>query len=157
MEISNRPRSMGVPGQGGGYKVTLVLCLTGRALTTRRRPHRERYIGYSISRPAQCCASDKWASSVLPAHTSRLSRRESLVSLCRTSVSQVPRFSPAHCGQKNGQRSIPRGGEGKFKKSDAAIRNRWWLVSVLRYIGLPRAHTCQSAAGGAPSILAPFL
>ena len=30
------------------------------------------------------------------------------------------------------------------------------LVSFLRYRGLPHAHTCQPAAGGAPSILLPF-
>ena len=29
------------------------------------------------------------------------------------------------------------------------------LVSVLRYIGLPHSHTCQPAAGGAPSIILP--
>ena len=48
-----------------------------------------------------------------------------------------------------------RGGDGKFLIEENVVVDKESLVSALRYIGLPHTHTCQPAAGGAPSILLP--
>ena len=48
-----------------------------------------------------------------------------------------------------------RGVGGKFLAQKKQCFDKESLVSALWYIGLPRAHTCQPAAGGAPSIPLP--
>ena len=71
----------------------------------------------------------------------------------QTGDSEPVRSSGVHAQATGWKRA--RGGDGKFLIEENVVVDKESLVSALRYIGLPHTHTCQPAAGGAPSILLP--